>query len=182
VVAGLTTLGNVPAVIDEEIRAFCSSLCASQPEFIQSIPPFGAKQSFCFDNVARKIAKSGGSMCTGWAIWRNGTLYMEAEHHGVWLNAAGKMIDVSPQMDTVGRILFLPDTAATYDPLKPRANRFAPASATPEASEFADLAQERADILNAYHRNGPGEVIINEMDAVRLAQIVERLTAILMCQ
>jgi hypothetical protein len=46
---------------------------------------------------------------SGWAIWTVPGIYLEAEHHGVWQNKRGDLIDVSPQMNAGRRLLFLPD-------------------------------------------------------------------------
>lgn len=67
-----------------------------------------SKNLQCYTNVAKKIAESGGSPCYGWHIHRGKFIY-EGEHHTVWKNDEGELIDVTPNEDKKEQILFLID-------------------------------------------------------------------------
>lgn len=72
-----------------------------------------AHQGDCFVNVEEKVAKDGGRIQYGWVIWQSKYL-MEAEHHAVWENAEGNLIDVTPRDKIYTSIMFVPDESAVY--------------------------------------------------------------------
>lgn len=113
---------TLPRTVTAEIGAFCRTIAEGDPVFVRCRPDNDAVASECFDNVARKVARAGGSVVSGWAIWNTPGVYLEAEHHGVWRRRTGELVDVSPQPNLPRRILFLPDPAAVYDPLAHRDN------------------------------------------------------------
>ncbi len=169
---------TIPKAINPKLIDFCRTLSIEMPTFIRSIPPRWAKPSYCFDNVARKVAKYGGSSAYGWAIWHIPGVYFEAEHHCVWLNAGGILIDVSPQINRTRKILFLPAPDAIYDPKAPRATILVADSTEKMTFEFVNLANERNALLNRYHRDGPNAVILDPPDQLRLDQITTQLKAL----
>ncbi len=50
----------------------------------------------------------------GWTIWEWPKVYVEAEHHAVWRDTNGYLVDVTPKHDKEERILFLPDAKAKF--------------------------------------------------------------------
>lgn len=171
--------GTVPQKISTEIQSFCRTISSSDPVFVQSIPIQRAKQSHCFDNVERKIAKSGGSVCFGWAIWHQPSLYFEAEHHAVWRNKYGKLIDVSPQHGKSRRMLFLPDEEATYDPFSPRQNIVKPDGNSARAVEIAALGNQRHSLLMRCRVPGTAEIQLFPADQVELEKIQQRIDVLM---
>lgn len=143
-----------------------------------SVPVQGATVSFCFENVQRKVAKSGGSLAHGWAIWHMPSLYFEAEHHAVWRNKAGNLIDVSPQMGGRRRMLFLPDEDAVHDPMRPRQNIMFPDGDSPLAHEIAALGNSRHSLLMRCRIPGTAEIRLFEQDQLELAIIDRQIQAI----
>lgn len=117
---------TVPRALTPALMEFCASISAAAPVFVPSVPIKRGVTSFCFENVAQKVREKGGSTAYGWAIWHMPGLYFEAEHHAVWRNKLGNLIDVSPQMGGRKRLLFLSDESAIYDPYAVRPNRMAP--------------------------------------------------------
>lgn len=147
--------------------------------FITSVPVQGAVQSFCFENVQRKIRRSGGTTACGWAIWHIPGLYFEAEHHGVWRNKTGGLIDVSPQLGGRRRLLFLPDERAGYDSRYPRQNIMGPDGDSPEAHELAELGNRRHSVMMRCRVPGTAEIRLYDADQLELAQIDQRIQALL---
>lgn len=143
--------------------------------FVASKPSAGAVQSFCFDNVAQKMERAGGTVAYGWAIWSFPDIYFEAEHHGVWRNRQGKLTDVSPQLNSARRILFLPDPQATYDPLSYRSNVLKAAGDNPLAVEFVRLANARNALLDKYREGGARLVAISRHDDAEQKRLEQRL-------
>jgi hypothetical protein len=169
---------TVPRSLTPALRAFCVNISRSDPVFINSVPIQGASHSFCFENVERKVRKSGGAITYGWAIWNLPSVYFEAEHHAVWRNKLGNLIDVSPQMGGRRRMLFLPDDSAIYDPNLPRQNILAPDGYTPAALEMTDLGNRRHSLLMRCRVPGTPEIRLFEADQIELAEINSRIQAI----
>lgn len=166
---------TVPKAMTAVIRTFCGTLADGRPTFVRCRPDGDAVASECFDNVARKIARAGGSAVCGWAIWTIPGIYVEAEHHGVWPRRTGELIDVSPQPNLPRRILFLPDPNAVYDPNTHRTNTIAATSADPAAVEFVRLGNRRNEILGLYRAGGNRLALFNPSDGKELNSIGMRL-------
>src|SRR5436305_3783523 len=54
-------------------------------------PERDAEINNCFNNVARKVALNGGSVCYGWALLPQRHI-LEAEKHAIWKTPEGKYI------------------------------------------------------------------------------------------
>lgn len=171
---------TVPRQLSAPLLEFCRTIVPSRPKFIPSKPSADAQPSACFDNVARKVERAGGSVAAGWAIWSVPGLYFEAEHHGVWCNKRGELIDVSPQPNSGRRILFLPDPGAPYDPLRHRSNILRPASDDPRAIELVELANRRNHIQDAYREGGNRIARFTLSDQRELGEIQHRLQYLLL--
>ncbi|MCC4233382.1 hypothetical protein LL253_11850 [Sphingobium soli] len=170
---------TVPAAITPDLMHFCRRIADAVPVFVTSVPFRSSGASFCFGNVERKIAKSGGDIAYGWAIWHISDLYYEAEHHAVWRNKAGNLIDVSPQLGGRRRLLFLPDESAVYDPWKPRSNIMFPADDTPLAIEMARLGRARQELFARCRIPGSAELRLYEQDQLELADINQRIARVM---
>lgn len=168
-------LNTVPRAISSEIKAFCLSIALSRPMYIRSKPFRTATPSACFDNVSNKIARAGGSMACGWAIWTVPGVCYEAEHHGAWRSRAGEIIDVSPQPNDARRILFLPDDTAPYDPYAHRSNIIRPLEGNPLAAEFVELASRRNAILDSYRAGGNRVALLTVSGQRELDEIQGRM-------
>lgn len=166
---------TVPKIITVGIRAFCRTLSDEAPVFVRCRPDGDAVASGCFDNVARKVARAGGSIASGWAIWTTPGVYHEAEHHGVWRRRTGELVDVSPQPNLPKRILFLPAPDAVYDPLVHRNNVLEAASDDPAAVEFVTLGNRRNEIHGAYRAGGNRLALFTLADQKELGVIETRL-------
>jgi hypothetical protein len=171
-------IDTTPKAITPAIRTFCLSIAPVRPAFVRCRPDKDAKPSECFDNVARKVDRAGGAAVTGWAIWNVPRLYLEAEHHGVWCNRQGELVDVTPQPNRPKRMLFLRDDAATYDPASFRSNVIHPASDDPLAIEFVELAKRRNAVQDAYREGGNRLALFTISDQRELGHISQRLQQI----
>jgi hypothetical protein len=74
----------------------------------------GAVVRECFVNVRTHVQKFGGRQLNGWAVWEWRRVFLEAEHHCVWVGDEG-LVDVTPNEAGSDRILFLPDPTREYD-------------------------------------------------------------------
>lgn len=79
-----------------------------EPEVVPVIiEKFSAPLS-CYSNANAKVLKDGGSIHYGWSLHENGSIY-EAEHHAVWENETGDLIDITPNQLNKAEILFVSD-------------------------------------------------------------------------
>jgi hypothetical protein len=170
---------TVPGSLTPAIVKFCASIAPAEPVFIPSVPIKRAMTSFCFDNVAQKVREKGGSVAYGWAIWHMPGLYLEAEHHAVWRNKLGNLIDVSPQMGGHKRQLFLSDDSAIYDPFRPRPNIMAPDGDSEAARKMVDRGRLRHALLISCRVPGSAEIRLYEHDQLELAQIDRQIREIM---
>jgi hypothetical protein len=74
--------------------------------------------------VRRIVAQNGGEIVFGWTIWEWPNVYIEAEHHAVWRDTSGKLIDITPAQGGDVKRLFVPDPTAIYDFDKAGVQRF----------------------------------------------------------
>lgn len=171
-------IDTTPKAITSDIRTFCLSIAPARPVFARCRPDKDATPSECFDNVARKVDRAGGTAVSGWAIWTVARLYLEAEHHGVWRNRHGELVNVTPQPNRPKRILFLRDDATPYEPASFRSNIMHPASDEPLAIEFVELARRRNAVQDAYRKGGDKLALFTISDQRELGLINQRLQQI----
>jgi hypothetical protein len=84
-----------------------------EPIYVDIITESSAVVSDCFNIVARKVQKEGGKLIFGWQVWLTRHI-IEAEAHAVWENPEGELIDVTPKLINISRILFLEDENRNY--------------------------------------------------------------------
>jgi hypothetical protein len=142
-----------PSSIDDTTLAFCAAISAEAPLYVPVAPASHARPAYCFDNSAEQAARHGGEAAYGWAIWHWPGRWFEAEHHAVWREPSGDLLDVTPQPGDPSRILFLPDPQAVYDPSTFRPNVMGP-DGHPLAAEYIALVARRGDITRRYWEPG----------------------------
>ncbi|MCD2324759.1 hypothetical protein LQ953_12110 [Sphingomonas sp. IC-56] len=168
---------DTPQVIDDAVLAFCVTVAPGVPEYVDVVPGEAARIAYCFDNAAAAVARGGGEVAYGWAIWRWPGRYFEAEHHGIWRSPEGRLIDVTPMLYGQTRTLFLSDPQAVFDSLRYRANVLGAEPGNAVAEEYVAVARERAEILNAYGEPGVDHAI-TPRDQARLDAITPRWMAL----
>lgn len=166
-----STPNTVPRALTPALLEFCGSIAPVEPVFVPSSPLKRAATSFCFENVAQRVEEKGGSSSYGWAIWHMPGLYFEAEHHGVWRNKLGNLIDVSPQMGGRKRLLFLPDESAVYDPFAILQNVMPPDGESDRAKRTTELGNRRHGVLIRCRISGTADIRLDEDDQMELAGI-----------
>lgn len=83
-------------------------------EIIPVQPAPGAKTGKSYINVQEKVAKDGGNLVYGWAIWQ-GDFICEGEHYAVWEDNDGNLTDVTPPRVALEKIMFIPDDRFTAE-------------------------------------------------------------------
>ena len=168
-----------PEHIDVATLAFCATIAPAPPRYVRVEPHAEARRSYCFDNTATWVARHGGSVAYGWAVWRWPGRYFEAEHHGIWRAPDGTLIDVSPQLDPGGRILFVPDDDAVFDPAAWRRNVMGAEDGNAAAAEYIALADQRDDIIAAYKPVDWEMPLLSPEDTARVSSLDLRLAELL---
>jgi hypothetical protein len=106
---------TAPQELSPAVLEFCASINTNnKPSYVAVQPDNEAQPSECFNNVASKVDRDGGSLVYGWLIWEWPRVFVEAEHHAVW-EKDGVLLDITPPINGETRILFLPDPARAYD-------------------------------------------------------------------
>ncbi len=82
-------------------------------EFVSNIPDSEATVGNCYFNVEKKIVKDGGALVYGWAVWL-GNFICEGEHHAVWEDECGNLVDITPHQIEVNTVFFIPDDRYVY--------------------------------------------------------------------
>lgn len=77
-------------------------------------PESGAELNNCFNNVTRKVAKDGGSICYGWALLPQRHI-LEAEKHAIWKSSDGRYIDITPRPISIPMLQFVIDDEFEYN-------------------------------------------------------------------
>lgn len=107
---------STPKKIDDSIKKFCNSIQPNHsPTFVDFFEVPKCKEGECFYNVQEMVKHNGGEIIYGWTVWSWPNVYMEAEHHAVWRNPGGQLLDVTPKVHSEKIVLFLPDPLRSYD-------------------------------------------------------------------
>jgi hypothetical protein len=149
---------TTPKTITSVVEDFCRSIAPDTPVYVPIHPEPNAQIGECFFNVQEKVAASGGDIVYGWNIWEWPRVYIEAEHHAVWRSPDGDLIDVTPQPDGEGRILFLPDQDKVYDweGHKRTDNRRQAIADDPLVEEYLKLSAEMVTYMES---NSTGRIV-----------------------
>lgn len=108
---------RTPARITQEIVLFSESIVGPQPclSYLTIQPDSNAHYHRCHQNVLERIARDGGSIQFGWAIWECKP-WLEAEFHSVWACPTHGLVDLTPDKEGERRRLFLVDGSRKWDP------------------------------------------------------------------
>ena len=96
------------------ILNFCKTISNKKPILVPLLPVVSEPINECFTAVPKHIIRYGGKQRIGWRIhiWRK--VLIEAEFHSVWESPEGKIIDITPKINKINFIIFLPDTTKCY--------------------------------------------------------------------
>lgn len=89
-----------------------------RPVYVPVEEVSGEPLNDCFNVVARKLAKGGGSILHGWVLWEWPGMFVEGEHHAVWVRPDGKLVDVVRRPHGERRVLFLPEPERVFNGLR----------------------------------------------------------------
>jgi hypothetical protein len=146
---------TTPATITNEVLAFCRSITKKHdPVFIDVKPDEDAVSRFCFSSVDAIVAKQGGKRLTGWVIWYRPGVFIEAEHHAVWLDPRDNLVDITPPPSGESTILFLrDDNALPFEKTGLNSRRKA-LNDDPLVKEFVKLGNAQGNANVVFNRTG----------------------------
>ena len=152
-----------PKLIKPYVTSFCRSIVTEpQPVYVPVRPLAGAPENECFSILPRHVAQHGGEQVIGWAIWEWPRVYIEAEFHAVWRQPDGELLDPTPKIAPIPRILFLQDPRRAYNGRQVD-NIRKPLDRDPAIKRFCDLStamhreQNRGELAD-YH----GPIVFTE--------------------
>ena len=106
---------TTPIAITPAVISLCESLNAEPPTYVPVRQDPHGIYGFCNLGVVEKIKADGGTIRFGWNIWEYPGLYLTAEFHAVWVDAAGTLIDITPKPDGETQIVFAGDPSYPQD-------------------------------------------------------------------
>ncbi len=170
---------STPKKIDEFVKRFCKSIQPNHsPVFVDFFYIPECKEGECFYNVQKIVDREGGQIIYGWIIWSWPNVYMEAEHHAVWKNTTGKLLDVTPKAHSEKIVLFLPDPLQSYDfaTEKRQDNIRTVMTQDPIVAQFLQISAEVAALIE---KNSTGRMASLGEDYIQLemsrAQILDKI-------
>ena len=164
-------LDQTPERVSVHVLSFCRTISRdSAPQYLNITPENGALQSECYENVLQKCARDGGALQYGWAIWTWPKVWLKAEHHAVWRNPSGALVDVTPNTPGCDQLLFLSDSTQSHDPSRMThvPSRWHPLNPDPDILAVAAAERAIVDFQNESRLPGSREVRVNKAKYDRL--------------
>lgn len=84
------------------------------PVPVQLMPNSPYMPDHCWFNALEHRLKNDGAVICGWSFWEVAPNHYVAQHHAVWEDPSGTLLDVTPNSGT-NTILFMPHNAAPFD-------------------------------------------------------------------
>lgn len=104
-----------PIKITGQVRQLIDKIGSEyEHEIIPVRPDPAAIPGNCYYNVQDKVTRNGGSLVYGWAVWLSDFI-CEGEHHAVWEDADGNLVDITPPRIPLNEMLFIPDDRFSYE-------------------------------------------------------------------
>ena len=104
-----------PIEITRAVRKLIDKIGSEyEHEIIPVKPDPAATPGNSYFNVQEKVAKDGGNLVYGWAVWLSDFI-CEGEHYAVWEDEDGNLVDITPPRVPLDKLLFIPDDRFTYE-------------------------------------------------------------------
>lgn len=130
---------RTPAAYSADVRALLASIGAGEAVAIECRDDHLGLYGWPADGVRARIAADGGEVCFGWRLTEWPGVLLTAEHHAVWRDPEGTLIDIVPLATVSTVTLFAPDERAPVAPLLARVLHVSPDRSRHVAERVASL-------------------------------------------
>jgi hypothetical protein len=110
----MTTNSSTPPISKGILKLARQINSSAEPDYVPVEPGEDCLPGKCFQNVAAIVRQQGGSALHGWRMREQPAAYVEGEFYAVWRRLDGALLDVTPRLDGLTEILFLPDSQMVW--------------------------------------------------------------------
>jgi hypothetical protein len=143
------------------------------PVFVYVKPEKWALVNECFPNVNRMVNENGGNMILGWALYESDIL-VEAMYHAIYKTPNNELIDITPNVCSFPKILFVEDRNSPYTGATRDNFRVNP-SGNPLVDDFIHIYEAEHKIKNYKERAYTNEIKLHkfEFDIIRYIESIK---------
>jgi hypothetical protein len=139
------------------------------PVFVNVKPEKWALVNDCFPNVSRMVNENSGNMILGWALYESGIL-VEAVYHAIYKTPNNELVDITPNIYSFSRILFVEDKNSPYIGATRDNFRVNP-SGNPLVDDFIHIYEAEHKIKNYKQRAYTTEIRLSKFEFAILQYI-----------
>lgn len=122
-------IGQIPSNDDTAVLRFLTMWGLQGRPILLQYADYGYDAAQCHVSAKHKALSDGGRRVHGWALWMFGDLLL-ADHHSVWEDSNGNLVDVTPPSNGGEEILLLETTLPELNKLT------GPSSSSPSAPQM----------------------------------------------
>jgi hypothetical protein len=143
------------------------------PVFVSVKPEKRAIENDCFQNVNRMVNENGGNTIFGWALYESNIL-VEAMYHAIYKTINDELVDITPNIYSFSRILFVEDKNSPYTGATRDNFRVNP-SGNPLVDDFIHIYEAEYKIKNYRERAYTTEIKLlrSEFDILRYIESIK---------
>lgn len=169
-----TMRSRTPDAVNAVVQQFSEKVSPGQTPVFYDCEPSPGQDQWCFPIVQARVAKDGGQMVLGWAIWIWPGVLIEAEFHALWEDPQGVRHDIAPRSDGTTRVLFVPDPRAEYKGQQVN-NIREPLSKASAVQNMIKAFDDRFAVLNRGIAAYAHQIVLNPLQEAELKEIDFRL-------
>jgi hypothetical protein len=152
-----------PVKINRRIRFLLEKMdIDATPIFVYVKPEKWALVNDCFPNVSRMVNENGGNMILGWALYESDIL-VEAMYHAIYKTMNNELVDITPNIYSFSRILFIEDKNSSYTGATRDNVRVNP-SGNPLVDDFIHIYETEHKIKNYKERAYTTEIKLSKIE------------------
>lgn len=164
-----------PVRINRRIRFLLEKMSIdTTPVFVNVNPEKWALVNDCFPNVSRMVNENGGNMIVGWALYESDIL-VEAMYHAIYKTPNNELVDITPNIYSFSRILFVEDKNSPYIGATRDNFRVNP-NGNPLVDDFIHIYEAEHKIKNYKQRSYTTEIKLSQFEFAIL-QYIESIKA-----
>jgi hypothetical protein len=142
------------------------------PVFVNVKPEKWALVNDCFPNVSRMVNENSGNMILGWALYESDIL-VEAVYHAIYKTPNNELVDITPNIYSFSKILFVEDKNSPYIGATRDNFRVNP-SGNPLVDDFIHIYEAEHKIKNYKQRAYTTEIRLSKFE-FSILQYIENI-------